>query len=110
MLIGMKSLLTLALTTATSLATLAPTYGGDSPTTHRSMTKCTHAHTYIVYVVPASYRRGFTGGWYALNYPYYWGHAPLVSYYDPYDYNGNYFPLPRPVEHEAKQIEPLYVK
>jgi hypothetical protein len=33
------------------------------------------------------------GGWYALNYHYYWGQAPPVDYDDPYDYNGNYFPL-----------------
>jgi hypothetical protein len=34
-----------------------------------------------------------TGGWYALNYPYYWGRSPAADYDDPYDYNGNYFPL-----------------
>ncbi len=33
------------------------------------------------------------GGWYALNYPYYWQAGPRVSYDEPYDYNGNYFPL-----------------
>jgi hypothetical protein len=38
---------------------------------------------------PSPYR----GGWYALNYPYYWGRGPAVDYSDPYDYNGNYFPL-----------------
>lgn len=40
--------------------------------------------------------RKFRGGWYALNYPYYWGYGPMVSYSDPYDYNGNYFPYPLP--------------
>ena len=33
------------------------------------------------------------GGWYALNYPYYWQPGPRVDYDEPYDYNGNYFPL-----------------
>ena len=34
------------------------------------------------------------GGWYALNYPYYYGYGPAVGHSDPYDYNGHYFPDP----------------
>jgi len=62
---------------------------------HRhSTTHIRHTRPVVVYVLPG-YRPGFTGGWYALNYHYYWGRQPLVNSEDPYDYNGNYFPPSR---------------
>jgi hypothetical protein len=89
---GMKFLKILAWATFIELALVTV---AEATASHHSRAQPARIQAASVYYVLPAYRRGFTGGWYALNYHYFYGHAPLVSYDDPYDYNGNYFPARR---------------
>jgi hypothetical protein len=76
------------------LASAAPARAGDSARTRHLRERVSRGRP--VATAPYYHETRIRGGWFALNYKYFWNHAPYVSYDEPYDYNGNYFPHPLP--------------
>lgn len=62
-------------------------------TGHRTTKKVHYEHGYYYYYSGGRYYK-LRSGWYALNYPYYWGYGPAVGDSDPYDFSGHYFSSP----------------